>query len=125
MTGLSALTRRGILRLASAAGFLLSGLRDGSGKSALSACDAYPEIDRLDCHLFALRDGRMSEAARRNALQAMQQYLIRQKQSFLGFQANQALSYASDLSFLLDMHANNIGDPFENSNMPPHQKPRG
>ena len=117
MTGLSAFSRRGILRLASAAGFLLSGLRGGSGKSAPSACDAYPEIDRLDCHLFALQDGRMSEAARRSALQAMRQYLIRQQQSFLGFQVNQSLSYAHDLSFLLDMHANNIGDPFENSNM--------
>jgi histidine decarboxylase len=127
MTGLGAFTRRQILRLVYAMGFFSAGLRQGMGKGAPSAagggqsssseCSLYPEIDELDCRLFALQGERMGEAQRRHALQAMKQYLTRQKGAFLGFQVNQSLSYARDLSFLLDMHANNIGDPFENSNM--------
>ncbi|KAF2990378.1 pyridoxal-dependent decarboxylase [Methylocystis sp. MJC1] len=123
MTMLSAFSRRQILRLASAMGLSSLAFQEGASSPApgappsSSACDLYPKIGAFDCRLFALQGERLAEAQRRDALQAMQAYLARQKADFLGYQANQSLSYAHDLSFLLDMHANNIGDPFENSNM--------
>jgi len=86
-------------------------------KDALNLCHFYPDIGQLDCSLFALPPEGLDEVQRCHALQSMEEYLSRQKQFFLGYQGNQSQSYARELSFLLDMHANNIGDPFENSNM--------
>lgn len=39
-----------------------------------------------------------------------------QKGNFLGYQANQSLDYKNDVSEFLDIHVNNIGDPFSAGN---------
>lgn len=83
--------------------------RDGS-------CGAYPEVDHLDCTHFAIPPEGLGAAKRTAAFREMEAYLLHQKQTTLGFQSNQAQSYARELSFLLDMAANNVGDPFQNAN---------
>lgn len=40
-------------------------------------------------------------------------YLKKKAETFSGYQANQQLDYSKHLAFGLDMHLNNIGDPYE------------
>ena len=54
----------------------------------------------------------MSARQRRRALAELAAYETRQKDHFLGYQANQKLDYEDDLSRYLNFHVNNIGDPF-------------
>jgi histidine decarboxylase len=128
---LADLTRRQCFRLFSMLGLLGFGgahesLADANQQTVLGgskitdepradSCNFYPEVDLLDCNLFAIPPEGLDDAKRTVALQSMEQYLLRQKKSMLGFQSNQAQSYARELSFLLDMHANNVGDPFQNA----------
>ncbi|WP_241463295.1 pyridoxal-dependent decarboxylase [Nocardiopsis alba] len=54
----------------------------------------------------------------------LQRYLDHQRHYFLGYQVNQGLDdVAYDLSDLLRVHTNNIGDPFKDSNLRTHTKP--
>jgi histidine decarboxylase len=138
MTGFKELTKRQSLRLFSLLGALgfggHAGMRESLASSgwpaegskpaqdALNSCHFYPDIGELDCGLFALPADGLDEPRRRQALQQMETYLLKQKQLFLGFQGNQSQSYARELSFLLDMHANNIADPFQNSHMTANTK---
>ncbi|UJR07201.1 hypothetical protein I4U23_011489 [Adineta vaga] len=39
-----------------------------------------------------------------------------QQKTFLGYQLNEKLNYSEKLSFMLDIHTNNVGDPFVNGN---------
>lgn len=129
MTKLVDLTRRQSLRLLSMLG--LAGLTTSADSAADTprqdarpadagphelSCAFYPTVDRLDCGRFAIPPQGLSEAERSAALRAVEDYLERQKAAMLGFQASQAQTYARELAFLLDMHANNIADPFQNSN---------
>lgn len=126
------LTRRQCVRLFSMLGVLGFGgvqdsLADANRQAVMrrpkiaddprdDSCAFYPEINNLDCNLFAIPPEGLDDAKRTIALQSMEEYLLRQKKSSMGFQANQAQSYARELSFLLDMHANNVADPFQNAN---------
>ena len=49
-------------------------------------------------------------------------YETRQKSNFLGYQANQALDFKTDLSEYLNYHVNNIGDPFQSGNFTVNSK---
>lgn len=66
--------------------------------------------------LFALTPEGVPEDRRREAMVCFEQYTRAQQATFLGYQANEHLDYRGDLSWLLDFHVNNIGDPFTRGN---------
>jgi histidine decarboxylase len=69
-------------------------------------------LPRIDYKLFEIPPGALTGPQRANAYASLVDYLGTQVSRFSGFQANQDQSYAARLSWLLDMHANNIGDPY-------------
>ncbi|CAF3940901.1 unnamed protein product [Rotaria sp. Silwood1] len=85
-------------------------------KEEQGSCGTYPPIIGLNCNHFQLSDTSLPEACRCAALQQLKNYLHQQQENFLGYQVNQDVCYSKDLSFMLDIHTNNIGDPFENGN---------
>lgn len=81
-----------------------------------SPCEVYPEVPGLSCPLFQLPEQGLSEQQYAAALRLYQQYIAYHRQYFLGYQANQKLDYAKNLAPFLDVHVNNIGDPFQQGN---------
>jgi histidine decarboxylase len=71
-----------------------------------------PTLPKIDYRLFEIPPGALTGPQRANAYASLVDYLGTQHARFSGFQANQDQSYAARLSWLLDMHANNIGDPY-------------
>jgi len=49
-------------------------------------------------------------------LTAFRRHLQEKRSTFLGYQATEDLNYEDELSWLLNMHINNIGDPFKEGN---------
>ena len=94
---------------------------DGTGADHLSSCAVYPEISGLDCELFALSDAGLRPDQHRKALDNLLTYERIQQANFLGYQANQKLDY-SELAAFLDIHVNNIGDPFASGNFTVNSK---
>jgi histidine decarboxylase len=80
----------------------------------------YPPIfgpdHALDYNLFQLSNTRLSESHQQKALGQLEAYLKAQQKTFLGYQLNENVHYSKKLSFMLDVHTNNIGDPFVNGN---------
>ena len=80
-----------------------------------------PDVDRLipppDSKLFELSNTPLSKKQQETALQKLEEYLKQQQKNFLGYQLNENVDYANKLSFMLDVHSNNIGDPFLNGNL--------
>ena len=77
---------------------------------------AYPTIPGMEAKAFAIPPSGLTVAQRGLAVTALQEYVARQASHFLGYQSNQAVPELSSLSFLLGVHANNIGDPFVEGN---------
>jgi histidine decarboxylase len=86
--------------------------------------DVYPQIPPADVHLssdqpkidypmFEIPPTGLSEQQRQAAYASLKDYLTTQRDRFTGFQANQDQHYAARLAWLLDLHVNNIGDPFQ------------
>jgi histidine decarboxylase len=71
---------------------------------------------------FPLGDGGLSEHQRAQTLAGYRDYIHRQVQHFLGYQANQHAGYSSQLSWMLDHHVNNLGDPFTQGNFTVNSK---
>jgi histidine decarboxylase len=94
---------------------------DGTGADHLSSCAVYPEISGLDCELFALSEAGLRPDQHRKALDNLLTYERMQQANFLGYQANQKLDY-SELAAFLDIHVNNIGDPFASGNFTVNSK---
>jgi histidine decarboxylase len=69
-----------------------------------------PSVDPSD---FQLPPERLTDAQRVTAYATLVDVLGTQHARFTGFQANQDQSYSPRLSWLLDMHVNNLGDPFQ------------
>ncbi|MBL6986548.1 MAG: histidine decarboxylase [Methylobacter sp.] len=65
----------------------------------------------IDYALFEIPANAMSDDQRTAAVNQLKKVIKTQHANFMGFQANQDESY-SDYAWLLDMHVNNIGDPF-------------
>jgi len=65
---------------------------------------------------FSLGDHGLAPAEREETLSGYRKYIEQQSKSFLGYQANQHASYSKQLSWMLDHHVNNIGDPFTEGN---------
>lgn len=81
-----------------------------------SSCARYPSIVGLDCELFQLTNTPLSNRRQRQALGQLERYLKEYQSNLLGYQVNQNLHYAKQLAFMLDIHTNNVGDPFDNAN---------
>ena len=65
----------------------------------------------IDYNLFEIPANGMTDDQRATAIAQLEKMIKTQHSHFMGFQANQDEKY-SDYSWLLDMHVNNIGDPF-------------
>ncbi|CAF4680261.1 unnamed protein product, partial [Rotaria sp. Silwood2] len=86
-------------------------------KKGDESCGIYPSIVGLDCKLFQLSSDKcLTENDQVKALEQLKSYLNVQQQSFIGYQMNENVCYSKKLSFMLDIHTNNIGDPFESGN---------
>ena len=69
----------------------------------------------LDPSLFTLSPEGLSEPERKTALNALAEFIAKQRNLSLGYQANQSGMYG-DLAEYLSVHMNNIGDPFAEGN---------
>ncbi|GMH45081.1 hypothetical protein BSKO_13038 [Bryopsis sp. KO-2023] len=75
--------------------------------------DAFPGIDY---DLFQIPPTGLDAEQRDKALENMRSFLSAHRKHFAGFQTNQLdQGYASRFSYLLDMHVNNFGDPFDDA----------
>ena len=70
------------------------------------------DFPQIDYALFEVPPVGLTDDERATALAAFRTFIETQHATFSGFQADQDQSYAGVFSYLLDMHANNIGDPF-------------
>jgi histidine decarboxylase len=82
----------------------------------INSCEVYPQVKGICCDDFQLPSTGLTSDQRQKALLELNQYLVKQKANFLGYQANQKMDYAEDLGQYLNFHINNIGDPFETGN---------
>lgn len=71
------------------------------------------DFPQIDYRMFEIPPTGLTEEQRTAALAAFRTYAETQHSNFTGFQATQNQSYSSRFSWLLDMHSNNIGDPFQ------------
>jgi histidine decarboxylase len=81
-----------------------------------SPSDVYPSIPHLDSSLFQLSETGLSEQQYRAAWSQFNRYILKHRKYFMGYQANQQLDYRNTLSPYLNLHVNNIGDPFQQGN---------
>lgn len=76
-------------------------------------CANYPAVPEIQCESFRLSAEGLSPAARKDALRQLHDYQSSRQAKTLGFQANQDLGYQQELKSFLDVHINNVGDPFQ------------
>lgn len=76
----------------------------------------YPPVPGIDTKLFALGENSLPTSQFNEALNQLRAYTQLYKSHFMGYQANQALDYKDDLAEFLNLHLNNIGDPFQSGN---------
>lgn len=76
------------------------------------SCAIYPDVPGITCQWFQLP---ASTENYRKAQVQLGQYIDRVKPYFMGYQANQKLSF-EHLRPYLNCHINNIGDPFRSGN---------
>lgn len=69
------------------------------------------DFPKIDYSLFEIPPNALTPGQREKAIAQLKHVIETQHSYFMGFQANQDEHY-SDYSWLLDMHPNNIGDPF-------------
>jgi histidine decarboxylase len=70
------------------------------------------DFPKIDYTLFEIPPTGLTETERSNALTALKTFAETQHARFTGYQVNQSEKY-SHLSWLMDMHTNNVGDPFQ------------
>lgn len=71
------------------------------------------DFPTIDYRMFEIPPTGLTAGQRADALAALMRYERTQWSHFTGFQANQDQGYSLSLSWLMDMHTNNIGDPFQ------------
>ncbi|MFC3120672.1 pyridoxal-dependent decarboxylase [Agaribacter flavus] len=74
--------------------------------------DVVGSFPQIDYRKFEIPPTGLNDAERDDALAQFKEFIDTQHASFAGFQGNQDQDYAGRYPYLLDMHANNIGDPF-------------
>ncbi|MBR9774187.1 MAG: hypothetical protein GYB55_03940 [Cytophagales bacterium] len=72
-------------------------------------CGNFPKIEYSQ---FEIPPTGLTEEERAIALSSFKAFIETQHSNFAGFQGNQDQNYANRFPYLMDMHANNIGDPF-------------
>ncbi|OBR63118.1 hypothetical protein A7K91_23750 [Paenibacillus oryzae] len=82
----------------------------------MTSFNDYPPVPGIDPSLFQLGENALPAAQFNNALNQLKNYTLLYRANFLGYQANQALNYKDDLGDYLNLHLNNIGDPFQSGN---------
>ncbi|MDX7987484.1 histidine decarboxylase [Xenorhabdus sp. 12] len=70
----------------------------------------------LDESLFKLSEYGLTDTERGKALSGLRSYVKKTQSKFLGYQTSQKFRYSLDLSEYLDIHLNNVGDPFQAGN---------
>lgn len=75
--------------------------------------DVSGEFPVIDYKIFEIPPTGLKDEERTAALEALKLYADTQHAHFMGFQANQDQKYSADLSWLMDMHCNNLGDPYQ------------
>ncbi|MDR0383030.1 MAG: hypothetical protein LBH50_03490, partial [Spirochaetaceae bacterium] len=85
--------------------------------SAPSTENHYVKVEGIDYEDFVLTAEAMPEEQKSRALEQLRMYLSEQQSNFLGYQVNQKFDYKKNLSEFLNIHINNIGDPFVSGNM--------
>lgn len=75
--------------------------------------DVKGDFPKIDYRNFEVPPTGLTEEERAVALDSFKDFVETQRSKFAGFQGNQDQSYQGTFSYLLDMHANNIGDPFQ------------
>ena len=71
---------------------------------------------------YSLGDNGLTPDQRNETMASYRKYIERQVHSFLGYQANQHAEYSQQLSWMLDHHVNNLGDPFTEGNFTVNSK---
>lgn len=74
--------------------------------------DVKGDFPEIDYKLFEIPPTGLTEEERTAALKALQDFAVTQHKYFTGFQVNQSEKY-SHFAWLMDMHTNNVGDPFQ------------
>jgi histidine decarboxylase len=76
----------------------------------------------LDDHNFSIPADGMPEDVRNRLMSVYNEFIFEQKKWFLGYQANQKMSYEADTKQFLNCHINNVGDPFVGGNFTVNSK---
>ena len=79
-------------------------------------------IDPLDDYDFSIPADGMPENVRNRLMSVYNEFIFEQKKRFLGYQANQKMSYEADTKQFLNCHINNVGDPFVGGNFTVNSK---
>ncbi|MHA7962699.1 PLP-dependent aminotransferase family protein [Paenibacillus sp. CAU 1782] len=82
----------------------------------MTSYNDYPPVPGINTRLFQLGENALPVSQFNEALNQLKVYTSLYKSNFLGYQANQALNYKDDLGDYLNLHLNNIGDPFQSGN---------
>lgn len=75
--------------------------------------DVKGDFPKIDYKLFEIPPTGLTEEQRTKALAALKDFAETQASRFTGYQVNENQKYSPRLSWLLDMHTNNVGDPFQ------------
>ncbi len=80
-------------------------------------------IEGIDYDDFKLLSEGLTDQQRNKTLANFRDYLNQQKKYFLGYQVNNNMNYEEDLKYFVNMHINNVGDPFISGNLTMNSKP--
>ena len=75
--------------------------------------DVKGDFPQIDYKMFEIPPTGLTEEQRTAALAALKEFTETQSSRFTGYQVNENQRYSPRLSWLLDMHTNNVGDPFQ------------
>jgi histidine decarboxylase len=76
----------------------------------------------IDESFFELPANGLSKEKLQRALSILSEYMNTQKKNFLGYQVNDNMDYEQDLKQYLNIHINNVGDPFTSGNLTTNSK---
>lgn len=78
--------------------------------------------DNINESLFKIKQSKMGKKRKEKALKELFDYEFTQKKTFLGYQVNEKFDYKTNYSDYLNIHLNNVGDPFVNGNLTTNTK---
>lgn len=71
---------------------------------------------------YLLGDDGLTDGEREETMESYRRHISRQAASFLGYPASEHAEYSHRLSWMLDHHVNNLGDPFQPGNFTVNSK---